>query len=265
MATQPDLRVACGEMFRLIRIEGPDTVRLGEIVCPRIAEPLASWLQGQIYKTFFCAMAPSGALDSPAPLLRALSLANAGGGGWRKESLTGQPGAYLAYGAPEPPGTQWLRFYWNVTPRGAILLTARATSVLNRLLVPFRLKVQFDTSLRRRDAAVLYLPRGLWEHARAVMEPLSRELEASGDVCPDTPLFTRPLRPGIALAEDPQAGLSFGMHRSGLAARALVRGYDLGHAGEEALWLDLAAEFRAEGLSLERPYLNAGSTDVYRL
>jgi hypothetical protein len=65
------------------------------------------------------------------------------------------------------------------------------------------------------------------------------------------------------LAEDPQTGLSFGMHRSGLVARALARSYLAGHAEEEQQWSGVTAEFAREGLSIDRPYLNPASRDVY--
>jgi len=57
--------------------------------------------------------------------------------------------------------------------------------------------------------------------------------------------------------------LSFGLHRSGLVARALARNYLADHAEEEQQWSGLSAEFAREGLSIDRPYLNAASCDVY--
>jgi hypothetical protein len=258
--TQPDPRAACLEMFRLLRIETPDTVRLGEIVCTGIAGGLIPWLQRQIYKTFFCSMAPCPDPEPVEAFVRSLSLANTGGRPEHRESITAQPGSYMAFGPLEPPGTRWLRLYWNVDTRGAVALMAGATGTLNRLAIPFRLKVLVNTSIRRRDAAVLYVPCVVWPEVRTAVAALANEALA-----PETPLFTKTLRPGLGVAEDPRTGLSFGLERSGLAARALARSYALGHTNAEEQYADLAAEFAAEGLSLERAYLNAGSADVYRL
>jgi type III HopA1-like effector protein len=244
------------DMLRRVRLTSPDTVRIGERDHHGLRDCLFPWLQCEIYKNFFCHMR---AVSAPASLplqARALAAANAGFG-------TVQPGWYMAHGQPEPAGTKWLRLYWHVNPRGALVLMGIATGILTRLLAPFRLKILMDTSIDRRDAAVLYLPLSHWIIARDLVGPVSRQLDDMGALDSTTPLFTKLLRPGVGLAEDPQTGLSFGMHRSGLVARSLMRSYLAGHAEEEQQWSSLSAEFAREGLSLDRPYLNAASRDVY--
>ena len=244
------------EILRGIRITSPDTVRIGEREYCGLRDYLVPWLQCEIYKNFFCAMKPVSVAAPVSSFMTALSAANAG-------RETAQPGSYLALGRPEPKGTKWLRLYWNVNPSGARVLTEITTGILNRLQVPFRLKVLLDTSIARRDAAVLYVPLANWPAARDLIGPVCRQLDESRNLEPATPLFTKTLRPGVALAEDPQTGLSFGMHRSGLVARSLARSYLAGHTGEDQQWSDLSAEFEREQLSLGRAYLNAGSADVY--
>jgi hypothetical protein len=160
---------------------------------------------------------------------------------------------------------EWLRFYWNVSPAGAIVLTRQTTSTLNRQQVPFRLKILLETAIRRRDAAVLYLPRDLWFPARNIIDTVHRELEGSDALQVDTPLFTKVLRPGVGFAEDPQSGISFGMHRSWLVARSLVTSYVHAHDRPIEKLIDLERGFAREGLSLDQAYLNAGSADVYDL
>jgi hypothetical protein len=260
---QLELRSACLSIFRYIRIEAADTVRLGELKFRCAKETLVYWLQGEIYKTFFCSATSCSSPESTALFMSALSQANAGGELQPKQSFTVQSGSYMAFGRPEPPGTTWLRLYWNVSPSGAIVLTGSATGILNRLRVPFRLKVMLDTSIHRRDAAVLYVPLDLWSAARTVVKTVSERLDPSGVLHPETPLFTKTLRPGVGLAEDPQTGWSFGMHRSWLVARSLARSYMQNHASEDQQWVDLGAEFAREGLAVERAYLNNGSVDVY--
>lgn len=260
---ETDFRAECVAIFRFVRIESADTVRLGGVEFRCVADHLVAWLQCEIYRIFFCSMT---ACTSPEPVslfMRSLSSANVGGGPWPKESFTAQPGSYFAFGPPELPGTKWLRFYWNVTPQGAISLTRTATSLLTSLFIPFRLKVLLDTSTLRRDAAVLYIPLQLWPAARDVISSISEQLNAAAELQPDTPLFTKRLRPGVGLAEDPQTGVSFGMHRSWLMARSLTRSYIADHTSDDQQWSDLNAEFAREGLSLQMPYLNAGSTVAY--
>jgi len=260
---QLELRSACLCVFRYIRIETADKVRLGELEFRCAKETLVYWLQGEIYKTFFCGTTPCSNPESSALFMSALSQANTIVELRPKQSFTAQSGSYMVFGRPELPGTKWLRLYWNVSPSGAIVLTESATGILNRLLVPFRLKVMLDTSIHRRDAAVLYVPLDLWSAARMVVKTVSERLDHSGLLHPHTPLFTKALRPGVGLAEDPQTGLSFGMHRSWLVARSLARSYVQNHDSEDQQWSDLGAEFAREGLAVERAYLNTGSVDVY--
>jgi hypothetical protein len=262
---QSELRDACLAMFRSIRIESQDVVRIGDIKCRGVGANLVHWLQCQIYTTFFCSMNPAPSAEPLTHFVQRLASANSGAHSGRKESLTDQPGAYLAFGSREPQGTRWLRFYWNVTPAGAIVLTRETTSTLNRLQVPFRLKILLETAIRRRDSAVLYLPANLWFAARSILECVCRELDGSGDLQSDTPLFTKTLAPGVSLAEDPQSGWSFGMHRSWLVARSLVKSHVHSHQTDIGKLTDLKWEFAGQGLSLDRPYLNAGSADVYDL
>jgi hypothetical protein len=244
------------KILRGIRITSPDTVEIGDREHRGLRNYLVPWLQCEIYKNFFCCMRPVSVAAPVSTFMSALSAANTG-----KGSFTAQPECYMALGQPEPTGTKWLRVYWNINLSGAVVLMEVTTRLLNRLQVPFRLKILLDTSIARRDAAVLYVPLTCWPAARNVIGQLdkSRDIEAA------TPLFTKPLRPGIALAEDPQTGLSFGMHRSGLVARSLARSYVAGHTEEREQWSDLQAEFGQEKLSIDRAYLNPGSADVYEL
>ena len=258
-----DLRTACLAMLREIRIESLDAVHLGNEEFRGVAHHVIPWLQGEIYKMFFCAMTST---RNPGPVslfMTALSEANIGGVRWPKESFSDQPGSYLAFGPKEPPGTKWLRIYWNVTPLGATIVTASASAILNRALVPFRLKVLLDTSIRRRDAAVLYVPMIAWEAARPVVNEVAAKLRDTCDLQPETPLFAKTIAPGIGVAEDPHTGISFGLHRSWLVARSLVKSFLANEENEEQRWRNLGAEFAKDGLSIDRPYLNAGSIDVY--
>lgn len=244
------------EMLRQVCILSPESVRVGAREQHGLQDCFIPWLQCEIYKNFFCDMRPVSAPASVPLLVRALAAANAGFG-------TAQPSWYMAHGRPEPPGTKWLRLYWHVTSQGAPILLGVATEILNRLQVSFRLKILLDTSIDRRDAAVLYLPLSRWIVARDFVEAIANRLEDLGALHPAIPLFAKAIRPGVGLAEDPQTGVSFGMHRSGLVARALARSYLSGHAEEEQQWSGLSAEFAREGLSIERPYLNAASRDLY--
>ncbi|MBV8808300.1 MAG: hypothetical protein JO033_06455 [Acidobacteriaceae bacterium] len=150
-----------------------------------------------------------------------------------------------------------LRFYWNISADGSRHLIEQATRELNRFQVPFRIKCPNKRSkYPRRDAAVLYAHRYYYPIIARVLESLYDRLQPW--LSSDTPLFTRELAPGLALAEDP--GESFGQHRCRLLANAMVRSRTL--SVPERL-SSLNEEFENHGLSLERPWLNPGSSESY--
>ncbi len=171
-----------------------------------------------------------------------------------------QPGFYHAFGdtaGPFEEGEGTLRFYWNISMEGAPLLMEAITREFNR----FQIEFQFKCGTRalhypRRDAAVLYVNRrdyGIGALlAERVRERLKTWLEAG------TPLFARQLAPGLGFAEDP--GDSFGRHRCRILAEGMAA--TTGKPAEERLE-EVRRQFERRGLSLDRPWLNAGSADGY--
>ena len=79
-----------------------------------------------------------------------------------KESYAGSPGFYLARSdagfSPAAFG-KLIRFYWNLTPAGAIRLMRAMTHSLNRARVPFLLKVWTNLSRASRCDAGYYTLR----------------------------------------------------------------------------------------------------------
>jgi hypothetical protein len=171
-----------------------------------------------------------------------------------------QPGLYYAFGdtAGEfESGEQLLRFYWNVSAEGAPRLVEAVTRELNRFQIAF----QFKCGARavhypRRDAAVLYLHQRYYAVAALLVERVHQGI--AGWLSPGTPLFTRQLAGGLGFAEDP--GDSFGKHRCGILAEAMTA--TRGWPAEERLQ-EVRRRFEQRGLSLDRPWLNAGSVDRY--
>lgn len=183
-----------------------------------------------------------------------------------KELLKMSPGFYMALG-DEPLGDaeEVVRLYFNVGPEGAVPLMSAATRELNGAGVPFRLKVLGDTeSYGRCDAAVAYLPRSRYaEAAAAVRGALGTLDEHLGE---RVPAFTKRLSHGLGLAEDPgRPGVSFGMHRCGLLAEALVEAHERGKRDLVGRAAAVAGRFDREGIALDAPYLNPGSVDDYEL
>jgi hypothetical protein len=174
---------------------------------------------------------------------------------------------YFAFGeAVDPFHTpeDQVRLYWNVTAAGAVPLVAAVTREFNRFQLPFQFKcVWRPEEFYRLDAAVLYLNHQDWDLSSKLLRRVHDEIAPW--LGPDVPMLTKRLAPGLALAENPPGGRSFGQHRSelvGLAARAIS---NLPEAGDDARIAALTRAFGEAGLDLERPYLNPDSTDRYDL
>ncbi len=182
-----------------------------------------------------------------------------------KEMTALSPGYYMAMGDQELGAEQFgqmLRLYWNVSPEGALTLTRLITERLNMICVPFRLKVVSSPyGFNRRDTAVLYMRKGNYGALRSILGGIYARL--GDEVRTGVPALTRSLAPGLAMAEDPGHGESYGLHRAMLVAEGLVRGFEAG-AVEVAERLSYVEESLVEeGVDPRRPYLKPGSCDDY--
>jgi len=182
-----------------------------------------------------------------------------------KDSTAVQPGYYHIFSeaiGEDDEGPRLLRFYWHVRAEGAPLLVSLITRALGRFQIPYQMKLpQWSKQYYRRDAAVLYLNRRYYRIVAAILGAVHQEI--AGQLRMGTPLFTKPLARGLAIAENP--GESFGKSRCRIVAKALWKARELGLTGEADLVQALDREFRECGLRLDRPHLNPGSRDEYAL
>lgn len=174
-----------------------------------------------------------------------------------RNSLRISPGFCLLFGERDLAGAQpILRFYWNLEPGVATNFVREATSRLNAAGLPFRLKVLADPlAYHRCDAGVLYVARS---SSAAVSDEMAKVYAAIGPLRDPVPAFTRRLAPGLATADDPGNGESFGMHRCGLLAEAFVLASEqqlLETASRMAL---VIRTLESAGIDPERPYLHPG-------
>ena len=183
-----------------------------------------------------------------------------------KQFLSRSVGFYLAVGnrALVQGGTPLIRAYFNCTPEGSVCLMRLITCELNALDVPFHFKVLTEAPMiDRRDSAVLYFRAENLPQVRQLLEdavPLLRTSTLTG-----VPPFTLPILPGVAMAEDPADGQSFGSSRSGMLADALVEHARLGSAeqGPQRFISLLEARFVQRGASLAAPYLHGAARDPF--
>ncbi|OGU10789.1 MAG: hypothetical protein A2W29_02150 [Gemmatimonadetes bacterium RBG_16_66_8] len=182
-----------------------------------------------------------------------------------RESWTMQPGYYFAFGeelgdSEEEHGA--VRVYWNVRSEGATALLGAITSSLNRFQIPFRFKCPVHPpAFRRIDAAVLYLARRHYEIASELLAGVHSRLADRLDT--DVPLFTKRLAHGLALAEDPGGGESFGTHRCRILAEAIWEAHREGEQDDARRLARVRAAFARYGIDPDRPYLGPRSQDVY--
>jgi len=182
-----------------------------------------------------------------------------------KELPYASPGFYTALGDIDlrvESGRGLLRLYFHVVPSAAPKLMAAVTSALNERGIAFRLKiVDAPERFARCDAAVLYVGVADFEPIR----PLIHELSSRSDVRlhERVPAFTKKLRPGIGLAEQPASGESFGTDRCRLLAESIVEAHDLGARRSHERLAVVVAHFGSRGIDLEAPYLEPGSDDRY--
>jgi len=174
-----------------------------------------------------------------------------------KELPSLSPGFYTVVSdAPRDDGAPGsvVRVYWNVARAGAPALVGTLASRLNRLGVPFRLKVA-DHSFRldRCDAAVLYLEGDAFAAVRETLQDVAAALRAR--LRPQVPAFTLELAPGVGLAEDGGRRESFGARRCALLADAIVRAHAHGVTEAEARLAAVAVRFAEDGVRIDAPYL----------
>jgi len=131
--------------------------------------------------------------------------------------VDGSPGHGIAQGEPV------LRLYLHlVEPETAIAAWRSALLLCEELGIPYRAKI--SRHLPRRDALVVYLGRPAWPAVPGIV----RELSGLKGLGAAVSAYAHRIADGVAAAWDPadprpgRQGLSFGEHRSGVIADALL-------------------------------------------
>ena len=176
-----------------------------------------------------------------------------------------QPGFYMVLG--ETPFDRFtegrmMRVYFNIEEAGAAELVSAVTEAMNALLVPFRFKILNHRGVfTRADGSVLYCARRYFGIVSRLLPRIRDRVQHA--LREPVPLFTKALYPGVGFAEDPGSGDSFGLSRSRLVTQAIWNTWTRGDQSADGRIAELQTLFGAAGLRLDKPYLNAGSADVY--
>lgn len=183
----------------------------------------------------------------------------------RRESAALQPGAYFAFGqtvANDYDFGRIARLYFHTPAAEAPWLLATVGDLLNRHYIAWRFKCPLDPAhFDRADGAVLYLGRRFVPAVLRMLAPLRRDFE--GRLLGESPLFAKPLAPGLSAADDPGGGESFGQARSILLADAAIEAWKAGRNDVNARCEALVRGFARAGLRSDMPHLAIGLVDIY--
>ncbi|OUC15299.1 MAG: hypothetical protein B0A82_07770 [Alkalinema sp. CACIAM 70d] len=174
--------------------------------------------------------------------------------------------AGLPNGAYPPSSAGLLSVYFNLSPDGTIAMMAHLTQSLNQVGIPFSFKIRYDSEdFDRWSTAILTCQREHYGDLRPVLEKLYRECQEH--FRPKVPLFTKVLAPGLAISEEPESlevgASSFGLHRCQLVASGLLAARNTGDDSPAGRLAAIQHQFSALGLTLQQPYLNVNSADIY--
>ncbi|MEL6465169.1 MAG: lanthionine synthetase LanC family protein [Pseudomonadota bacterium] len=155
------------------------------------------------------------------------------------------------------------RIYLNATEAGSATIMGVVFEALHASIIPFHLKAANRREhYERTDNIVLYFQVADFDAVKEIMRRVYPEI--SGHLRPGVPALTKSQAPGIAIAEDPR-GNSFGLSRCSLIAEGFISAAEHQLIADHDINSEIKRVFKSSGLSTSRPYLNAGSTDIYEL
>ena len=167
--------------------------------------------------------------------------------------------------ANPPQAVPLVNVYFNLSPVGVLTLMESLTTALNPLNLPFKLRVPLEeTDCDRPDAICLTFRKVDYDKVQPVLSGSYQNQQTQ--FRPKTPLFTKFLAPGLALAEQPYqpftAQESFSLNRYQIVAEGLLTAWRQ-QMNDKAECMSLIRQrFLNYQLSLDFPYLNPGSEDL---
>ncbi len=173
----------------------------------------------------------------------------------RRDEADVSTGWWFTYGrGGVPVNVPTVRLYWNCPATLAPEVVGVLTQLLEACAIPYSLKCPYEAAgYLRTDSFVLYLHREDWgairHHLRDAHDRLSAQLRDGH------PKLALPLGRGVALAEDPGDGRSFGESRSQSVATGALAAMVLGVDDESKVLAILSQHLRQQNISPARPHL----------
>jgi hypothetical protein len=171
--------------------------------------------------------------------------------GGRHRLRTRLLGYLTVFGAQQADGPEQptLRCYLNLIPDAAPAVFAAVVRRLEAEGIPYAGKLLDNpANFGRPDAAVFYATRA---DASALVSSVRGAYDADAFGA-TVPAFTREVAPGIAVADDPGDGMSFGFHRCGLIAAGIAAA---GAGDPHARLGAIIDAFLRAGIDPARPHL----------
>jgi HopA1 effector protein family len=200
---------------------------------------------------------PEQPLNGPLQVGASVSVLNG------KERRDLQPVFYYVYGkAYMPQGISLGRFYFNVDPYMIAAFIKQLTTDMNRVQVPFLFKCLNHPLLYvRTDSAVLYIEKKYFSITARILQNI---IGTNPQFFKATvPLFTKPIADGVAYAEDPGNGKSFGMFWSEMVAEGMIKAHEKGITQSADILPLVLVEFEKNGVDITQPYLRSNSLYPY--
>jgi HopA1 effector protein family len=163
-----------------------------------------------------------------------------------------------------------VNLYFNLSPEGLISAMRSITGQLNALSVPFAFKAICDpTRCDRHNTGILSITKDNYETVRPILQQLYQVQQSQ--FRPNIPLFTKPLAPGLSLAEETRKAESsdaisekFGKKCCAIVANALLEAEDKGYNSPQGRMTCILQHFLNESINLYAPYLiDTESIDTY--
>jgi hypothetical protein len=173
----------------------------------------------------------------------------------RIDTVDAPSGYWAAQAGAEPPAGPLVRAYWNCDGTTAPAVVRALTEALLDAGVDWSLKAPLaPAGYQRADAVVAYLPVADVDAAAPAFGAAYRRIGHL--LLAPTPRLAWRAAPGLAFAEDPANGESFGTHRCRAVATGLVRA--AGRHDDRAVMLgELRAALVSFGIDPRRPHRNA--------
>jgi hypothetical protein len=178
-------------------------------------------------------------------------------------------------GRPQNPPIA--NIYFHIPAATATLLLTQLANGLNQSEVPFEVALLIDeAAYPRSDAAILRIDRSAYALAEAVLRSVYLELKSTtlgpGTAgIPPTPLGTKLLAPGVAVAEVATLEQDFGNVFWGAVAKGLAGAWSDELELEEQRWKSMQTALAAVGIDILRTHritteqsVHNGDEDIYQ-